>query len=220
MQQIEAEHERNVNQLVWNPTGGLTAPTVGDLQGIYGASVADIGTDGTSWDSAVAQMKKDVLTAKMDMYKKSGYSPNIMLIPDEVFSVIATQDNEIKKALQYTSFGSVTQEILARYFEMDQVIIPAFLEDAEDFAETENKELMFNGDHVGLFHVNPTDSKNKTTLASTFYLDEGYEGMKWLGTDVEYNKKRKGEEVTVSAYWDLKMIDPSCGYILANLLSA
>lgn len=213
MKQIEAEHERQVHSAFW-------ASSINDFETIYGASgVLDVATDLTAWDAAGASMKKDILTARLSMYRRSGYKPNTMVIPNDVFSVISTQDNEIKEALKYTSFGSVTEEVLARYFEIDRVIIPGFLEDASDFATTENKDLLYSGDHVGLFYVNDAPSKNKTTLASTFYLDEGYEGMKWMGVTREFSNKNKGEDVTVSAYWDLKTIDTSCGFILGNVLA-
>lgn len=170
------------------------------------------------WDSGTQNMKLDILKTKLQIYKSCGYMPNKMLLPNEVFNVISTKDNELRDAIKYTQGGAVTLDILANYFEMDEVLVPMYLDDNISGNNEEEMELMWTGDHVGLFYVDDTPSRNKDTLMTTFYWDSPRQ--RFLATYTGYNRNRKSEEVEVGGYFTVEEIDMSCGGIIPDVLSA
>lgn len=202
------EWEEYVHNMLW-------AANKTDFQAIYGA--AHVKDPSVKWNaSSAVNMKLDVLTARDVGYKATGYAPNTMLIPNEVFNVIVTSDNELRDAIKYTQGGPVTLEKLAAYFEVPRVIVPQYLTDDGGIG-SEKKDFLWKGDHIGLFYVDDSGSKNKDTLASTFYWEGG--GQKFLGTKTGWDPDTKSEAVEVSAYLDVKKVDLSCGVIIADVLT-
>lgn len=181
----------------------------------YGA--ANVVDPEAKWDSASANMKLDILNLRLRIYKSCGYVPNTLLIPNEVFNVATTRDNELREAIKYTQGGPVTLQKLASYFEVPRVLVPMYLTDNAEGDNEEQMDLLWSGDHIGLFYVDNTPSRNKITLASTFYWDSPKQ--KFLGTYTGYNRKRKSEEVEVGAYFTVEEIDLSCGGIIADVLT-
>lgn len=211
LRKIEDQHERDVHDLAW-------APNVSGFQNKFGAdNVIDVGTSSAAWDSANGNIKKDLLNLRLKMYETTGKRPNTLVLPNEVFNVISTADNEIRDSLKYTTGGPVTMQKLASYFEMERVLIPMFLVDDPD-PGAEGKSLLYTGDHVGMYYVDNAQSRKKVTFASTFYWDSSYQ--KFLEVSTGFNKSNKSHEVEVSAYYDVKLIDNGCGGALANVLTA
>lgn len=170
------------------------------------------------WDATSGiNMKLDILRLRLLVYRSCGYIPNTLLIPNEVFNVITTKDNELREAIKYTQGGPVTLDKLAAYFEISNVIVPMYLQDNAAGDTDQPMDLLWSGDSIGLFYVDPTSSRNKDTLASTFYWDSP--GQRFLGTYTGWNQSRKSEEVEVGAYFEVRQIDMACGGILAEVLS-
>jgi hypothetical protein len=210
LRKIEDQHERDVHGIAW-------ANNVSGFEGKFGASnVIDVANDSTAWDSAGGNIKKDVLNIRLKMYEATGKRPNTIVLPNEVFNVISTADNEIRDSLKYTTGGPVTMDKLASYFEMERVLIPMFLVDDPE-PGSEDKSLLYTGDHVGMYYVDPSQSRKKQTFASTFYWDSSYQ--RFLEVSTGFNRSNKSHEVEVSAYYDVKLIDGACGGALANVLA-
>ena len=68
---------------------------------------------------------------------------------------------------------------------------------------------------MGVFYIDPRDTRNKDTLASTFVWDN--ERKPFLGVFTRYNEDNESWEAKVSAYYDFKVIDAACGAILFNV---
>jgi len=70
----------------------------------------------------------------------------------------------------------------------------------------------------GVYYVDKSSqSRQKITFATTFY----YDTMKrrWMQVYTGYSEETESEEVKVSAFWDLKVIDKECGYGIADVLA-
>jgi hypothetical protein len=209
LRKIIHDWEQEVFDLVW-------AQDKAGFESKYGAS--NVIDPTVKWDaSSGINMKLDILRLRLIVYKSCGYIPNTLLIPNEVFNVITTKDNELREAIKYTQGGPVTLQKLAAYFEISNVIVPMYLRDNPEGNNEEQMELLWEGDSVGLFYVDKTASRNKDTLASTFYWDSPEQ--RFLGTYTGWNRKRKSEEVEVGAYFQVREIDMSCGGILADVLN-
>jgi hypothetical protein len=205
LSKIINSHEKEVHTAFWGvnkaafeaiyPSGHVVDPTA-------------------KWNNlSTGRIKKDILDLKTRVYKDCGYRPNTVLIPDEVYNELVSSNNEIRDSIKYTENGAVTLAKIASYFEVQNAIVPQYLKDVAQDGST--KDMLWTGDHVGLFYIDNSNSKNKDTLASTFYWEGG--DQKFLSAFSGYNRKRKSEEVEVSAYWKLEIIDLACGGIIADV---
>lgn len=207
LQKIQHDWESDVHDLVW-------AANAGAFDTKYGARSI---SPGAKWDSATPNMKLDILNLKTRIYRAVGKKPNTMVLPNEVFNVITTKDNELRDAIKYTQGGPVTMDILARYFEVERVLVPMYLTDNADGANEEEMDFLWTGDHVGMFYVDESSSRNKITLASTFYWDSP--DQPFFGTYTGFNRKRKSEEVEVGGYFSVEEIDISCGGVIKDVFA-
>ncbi len=110
--------------------------------------------------------KKLITEGKEAVRKKIGMYPNVVEVPANVFSVL-DQNNHIRERLKYTSAESVTAEMLARYWEVDKVIVAKSVS-----TETEDGDLTDVWTEVVLAYV-PTTNRNQGTpsFGYTYYLE-------------------------------------------------
>lgn len=212
LEEIQQAHEVSIENLLW-------APDQSGFEAIYGAG-AQVATPTTKWDQSGATIRSNVLSVRNAVYKRCGYKPNVMFITKEVFDVITSDpNNELGERLKYTN-GSVPDEsLLADYFKVQEVIVGEVLEDNVSTAgQAENFDYLWKGDHVGLFYINPANSRNKETLASTFKWENAR--RPFLGVFTRYNEDYERYEAKVGAYYDEVMVDQACGGILYNVLTA
>lgn len=209
LRKIMHDWEQEVYDIVW-------ADDKAGFQAKY--PPANVIDPSVKWDALLGvNMKRDILDLRLQIYKSCGYIPNTLLIPNDVFNVITTADNELRDAIKYTQGGPVTLQKLAAYFEISNVLVPMYLKDNVTGDNEQPMDLLWDGDHVGLFYVDDTSSRNKDTLATTFYWDSPEQ--RFLGTYTGWNRHRKSEEVEVGAYFDVAAIDMSCGGIIADVLN-
>lgn len=209
LNEIVHAHETDVYNALWSTTeGGFDA--------IYGA--AQVPTVSTKWDAANATIREDVLTQIDVVYKRCGYRPNLLVITKEVMNAIASDaTNEIAERIKYTSGNIPTDQLLAQYFGVDRVVVPQNLDDSANPGQTASYDFMWSGDHVGVFYVDPANSRNKETLASTFTWSSAREPL--FGSFTRYNEDNKSHEVRVSAYYDVQVVDAACGSVLFDVLT-
>lgn len=209
LNEIVHAHESDVYDALWG-----TAKA--DFDAIYGAS--QVVTPGTKWDAAGATIREDVITGIDTAYKRCGYRPNTVVVTKEVINAIASDSsNEIAERLKYTSGRVPTEELLAQYFGVQRVVVPQDLDDSANPGQDANYDFLWSGDHVGIYYIDPSNSRNKETLASTFTWSSAREPL--FGSFTRYNEDNKSHEVRVSAYYDVQTIDAACGYVLYDVLT-
>lgn len=209
LQRITHDWESAVHDLTW-------AENKAGFEAKYGATNV-IDPTVAKWDQTNTNLKRDILTLRTAIYQACGKMPNTMVLPNEVFNVISTMDNELRDAIKYTDGGPVTLAKLASYFEMSQVLVPMYLTDNASGDNEDKMDILWQGDHVGMFYIDDSPSRNKITLASTFYWDSADEPF--FGTYTGYNRNRKSEEVEVGGYFTVEEIDLTCGGIIADVLT-
>lgn len=209
LNEIQQAHELDVNSALW-------ADTENGFDNIYGDS--QVTSPSTKWNDAGAEIRKNVKDKIDTVYKRCGFMPNTVVLTNEVMNTIASDpNNEIGERLKYTSGRVPTADMLAQYFDVNRVIVPKNLEDTVNAGQSQNFDYMWTGDHVGVFYIDPRDSRNKETLASTFVWDSARKPF--LGVFTRYNEDNESWEAKCSAYYDVKVIDAACGGILWNVLS-
>lgn len=208
LNEIQYAHEKDVNDALW-------ADDEAGFNSIYGASF--VVTPSTKWDASGATIREDVLAGIDSNYKRTGFRPNTIVMPKVVINAIASDSsNEIAERLKYTSGRIPTAQLLAQYFDVQQVIIPQNLEDTTNAGQAASFDFMWDGDNVGIFYIDPSNTRNKMTLATTFYRDT--QRKPFLGVFTRYNEDNESYEAKVHASYDVKLIEASAGYILFDVL--
>lgn len=206
---VQFAHEKEVHDLLWSSTKATQ-------EGRYGA--AQVVVPSVKWNAANDTMIADVKALKTKIRRRCGYDPNVLVIPNEVADVIlGSSSNSIAERLKYTSKDAYTPDILARLFQVDRVIIPRELNNTANAGQDQAYTDLWTGDNVGLFYVDTRNTKNKITIASTFYWEAAE--APFFGTMEKYDDESNSHLIKTSAYFDVKSIDYACGGILWDVLS-
>lgn len=207
--EISNEHERDVHDLLWSSTEA-------GFNSIYGS--AQVNTPGTKWNASGATIRDDVRTEIKRVYKRCGYRANTLLLTDEIFDAIASDpENEIGERIKYTNGQVPDTQLMARYFGVERVVVPWVLKDDANPGKSEDFDFLWDGDNAGIFYIDPSNTRNKDTLASTFYRTTSRKP--WLGVFTKYNEDNESYEAKVHASYDTKMVDKACGSILWDVLT-
>ncbi len=209
LEEIQHSHEMAVYNLLW-------AESQSGFNAIYGSDAVTSPT--TKWGDSGANIYANVMAKKEAIYKKCGKYPNVMFMTREVLNELqGDPNNEIGERIKYTNGDIPDLSLLARYFRVNQIIVPDKLEDTNNAGAAEpNYDYMWNGDNVGLYYIDNANTRNKVTLASTFYADMPNEPF--LGVFTKWSDDNKSYMVRVSGYFDTKAIDLGCGGILYDVL--
>lgn len=206
---IMTAHERQVFAKTW--AGTKTA-----FETIY--TVGHVADAAAKWDATTSKARADVLKGSSRIYESTGYKPNTLLIPDLVFNTITSTNNELRDILRGIVPGAPSLQFLASYFGVPNIIVPQFLVDSANSGQAENFAQLWNGvDAVGLFYVDPNPSNLSDTLGSTFYLDVPETPL--MGVQPWWNQERKSWMARCGAYFETKMVDNLCGYIIWDVLT-
>lgn len=205
-------HEKDVNALLWHTTQS-------GFNGIYGSAAVQVPS--TKWDANGGAIFNDVKALADTIYKRSGHRPNTMGISNEVLGALqGDPNNEIGERLKYTRGDVPTSQILAQYFSqagISNVIVMDNLEDGANPGQSENFDFMWGGDNVGLFYIDPRNTRLKNTLASTFVWEN--QRRPFMGVFTRYNEDNESYEVKVGAYYDVRMVDNFAGGVLFDVLT-
>lgn len=74
------------------------------------------------WDDITAQPIIDIRKAKLAIKKTTGYTPNVLVITEDVFEVL-TQHPSVIDRYKYTTNQVVTKEMLAKLFDLERIEI-------------------------------------------------------------------------------------------------
>lgn len=208
---ISEAHERKVHAATW-------ASSKADFEGIYTANHVD--TPSAKWSSTSAKMLKNVKDLAEKIENDTGFRPNTMLLTKEVYNDITGRDNEIREAIKYTGFGVPTLETIARYFEVERVLVPGFLTDSANPGQAASFSKLWSGDNVGLFNINANPGRSSNTLGVTFFADQAEEPRigPFLGVQPWYDIETKSDMFRCNAYFKAQMFDNLAGGILWDVL--
>lgn len=176
------------------------------------------GTDFTRWDDAASDPEKDILTAKEVVLKNTGMMPNRLVLPFQAHNALKRHPL-IKDRTKYTSSESITEAVLARFFEVDDYIVAksSYATNAEgataayDFAFPKSALLFyFNG-----------DPSIMTPTAATNFVWSGLTGLNDLGVRIDqfYDPDAKEDVVRGEFAFDMKITGSDLGYFFSGCVS-
>ncbi len=93
--------------------------------------MALVGAD--KWSDPNSNPAKDIKEGREQIRRRTGRYPNQLTLSPPAFNVLS-EHPKIKEQFKYTSSDSITAEMLAKYFELDEVIVgkAVYLEDSDD----------------------------------------------------------------------------------------
>ena len=183
--------------------------------GVWGTDA----TPGTLWSAANSTPIADVEAGKNTVLTNTGYVPNTLIMSYKVFS--ALMDNaDIVDRIKYTSQESVTEDLLARLFNVDRVLIMAGTYNTA--AEGATASYSQVGDRDALLCYTPTNPGLMVPSAGYTMVWRGLAGG--IGTSSAISRFRmeaeKADRIEIEAAWDTKIVSSALGYFFSNPVAA
>lgn len=153
----------------------------------------------------------DIRTAKNAIHAATFKIPNTLVLPRPVFNTLIDHPSIVGR-VQYSQLGIVTQELLARVFQVDTVLVA----DAgyNTAAEGQTDALSYAwGKDVILAYVEKQPKLKMLSLGATFTYSLR-QVMKWRDEDRKVTYVRVGED-----YYVQKIIAAVCGYLIKTAIA-
>jgi hypothetical protein len=173
---------------------------------------------GTLWDAASSTPIANIELGKNTVLAATGYVPNTVIMSYKVFS--ALMDNaDIVDRIKYTSMESVSEDLLARLFNVDRVLIMAgTYNTAQEGATASYSQI---GDKDVLLCYTPGSPGLMTPSAGYTMVWAGVSAG--MGTSSSISRfrieERKADRIEIEAAWDTKIVSSALGYFLSNVTS-
>jgi len=179
------------------------------------------GTDATPsplWDAASSTPIADIETAKNTVLTNTGYVPNTVIMSYKVFSALV-DNSDIVDRIKYTSQESVTEELLARLFGVDRVLIMAATYNTAAEGATASYSLV--GDKDVLVCYTPANPGLMVPSAGYNMVWTGVSAGLGTGAAVSRYRieERKADRIEIEAAFDFKIVSSALGYFLSNCTS-
>ncbi len=179
------------------------------------------GTDATPsplWDAASSTPIADVETAKNTVLTNTGYVPNTIIMSYKAFSALV--DNaDIVDRIKYTSQDSVTEELLARVFNVDRVLVMASVYNSAQEGATASYSQVGDKDVLVCY----TPSAPGLMVPSAGYTMNWSGVSAGLGTSSAISRYRmdtlRADRIEIEAAFDFKIVSSALGYFLSNVTS-
>ena len=184
--------------------------------GIWGNDV----TPSNLWsDYAASDPISDVETGKRTVLVNTGFLPNTLVIGYDVFIKLKNHPDIIDR-IKYTSSETVTLDVLARYFEVDRVMVAKAVYATNVEGETAAYSFV-HGKHALLAYVAPNPGLMTPSAAYTFV----WRGVSMgLGVNVAITREpipntRGAIRIEAEAAWDNKIVATDLGYFFNGAVS-
>lgn len=189
---------------------------------IWGTEVAGA-ADFVQWDNDDANPIADVEHWKELILRNTGIKANTLVVPNRIHGYIKNND-EVLDRFKYTQAGIITQDILARVFEVDNYLTPYALHAANAEGDDEDLQYILNSTCVLLVYAAPRPSRRRPSGGYTFRWRRPRFGGK-TGDRLETTIRRwdlgrkRGLQIQGSVYEDLKLVASDVGLFANTVIS-
>lgn len=156
----------------------------------------------------------DVKTARQTIHSSIHINPNTLILGKEVFDVLAEHPQVIER-VKYSQLGVLTEELLARLFKIDRVIVGGAGKNTADEGQTDTMGYIW-GKNAIVAYIAPSVRPKLMTLGLT-YTWKQMQVERLRGSDEE---DRKGTYVRVgNHYYDQQLVSALAGYLIKNAVA-
>ncbi len=128
---------------------------------------------GTSlWSEAGSNPEADIKEAKSQIRKRIGRDPNLLTLSPSAFEALNCHP-KIKEQFKYTSSESVTEEMLAKYFQLEKVVVGKAVYIPDDAPDDADAQDVWGNDAI--LSYSPMNNQNylRPAFGYTYELDKG-----------------------------------------------
>jgi hypothetical protein len=174
-------------------------------------------TPGVLWSAANATPGADVEAGKQAILTQTGFLPNTLVLPYAVFSVLR-RCAEIRDQFKYTSADSIDEAMIARFFDIDRVLIMKGVYESAAEGATSAMAAM-GGKNALLCYSAPSPSLMTPTAGYTFAwtgFTGGTDGwrIKRIRAELEGADRIEGEHAL-----DMKVVAAQMGYFFSGVIA-
>lgn len=199
---------------IWATTFMATAQWGTDYNGSAGG-----GADFTSWDDYGSDPERDIDKAKNVVLKNTGFLPNSLGVAYTVHQALKRHPLIVDR-IKHTSSESITQAIIARYFELDNYYVTqaVYATNREGGAAAQAYAV---GPHALLYYRDGSPTLMSPTAATVFSWS-GLTGMNDLGVRIDqfYDADKKEDVVRGEFAFAMQITGSDLGTFFNNAATA
>lgn len=166
-------------------------------------------TVGTTWDNGASDPKSDIQAAIARLLKSTGRKPNRMLVGFEVHQALQRHPL-VREQFKYTSSESIDENMLAKFFGIDQYIVSGATYSTNNEGETAANAFIA-GKHCLVCYAADRPSLMQPSAGYTFQwsgLVGGAEGSRVLRFEMPW---RHGVKLEIQSAYDMKVVGSGLG---------
>lgn len=153
----------------------------------------------------------DVRTARTTIHAASFKKPNTLILGKQVFDILCDHP-EIIERVKYSALGVITEELLARVFQVEKVLVGEAGKNTAAEGQTDSLSYVW-GKNAIVAYIAPRVGLKSLTLGITFTYAER-EVKRWRDEDREGTYVRVGKDNYVH-----KIVAVSTGYLIKNAVA-
>ena len=183
----------------------------------WGTSVDASATATLAWTSNTTTTNPITLIDSLSsvILLNSGTNPNRLILTDPQFKA-AKEHVSIVDRIKYTSADSVTPAMLAKLFNVDQVLLATGVEHTPKEGVDTNTMAFIWTDAAFLYYVPASPSLKQASALYTIWKDaytEPFKVERWR------EAKRSSDAIQVSAMFQHKPVATSCAALIVNIVA-
>lgn len=217
--EIQDQAEAALNPLV-DTTEMITEQLMLDRESALATILSSTGTmtqnttlSGTSqWsDYSNSDPIGDVRTARQTVHGSTFKKANTLILGKQVFDQLA-EHPQILERVKYSQLGVLTEELLARIFQVEKVLVGEAGSNTAVEGQTDSLSYVW-GKHAVVAFINPRVGLKSVTLGYTFTYGTR-QVKRWRDEDREGTYVRVGKDNYVH-----KVVSALCGYLIKNAVA-
>jgi hypothetical protein len=182
--------------------------------GVWGTDA----TPSTLWSASGSDPIGDIEAGKNQILSETGYLANTLVISYNVYSILKNHADVVDR-FKYTSAESITESLLARLVEVDNVfVMKGVYNSAAEGATASYGQI---GDKDALLAYVAPDAGIMTASAGYNFVWTGVGGG--LGTSTAVSRFRmdhlRADRLEIESAWDFKVVASPLGYFFSNAVA-
>jgi len=183
---------------------------------VGGAAVGG-GVDFVRWsDYGASDPRKDIKAGRRQILASTGFLPNTLVLSYDAKDALIDHPDFIDR-IKYTSRDSVTPEMLAKFFELDRVLVAMSVENAAKEGAAKSMGFQF-GKHALLAHVADQPGMETPSAGYTFTWDSYAPAGDDNGVRVKRFRMEQieSDRIEGTMAFDDKIVAPELGYFFED----
>lgn len=153
----------------------------------------------------------DVRTARTTIHQNTFKKPNTLVLGKQTFDMLVEHPQIIER-IKYSQLGIVTEELLARIFQVEKVLVGYAGKNGAKEGQTDSLSYIW-GKHALVAYIAPQIRLRNVTLGLTFTYSTRT-AKRWRDEDREGTYVRVGND-----NYQMVLVAAACGYFIQNAVA-